>query len=75
MVYKVMDMFKVGNDTSVTIDGNGDGLHNKMEVFDENNVQHMILSVAMQSGANASSIRTQTTLLIKGEFNSKSIIA
>lgn len=75
MVYKVMDMFKVGNDTSVTIDGNGDGLHNKMEVFDENNVQHMILSVAMQSGANASSIRAQTTLLIKGEFNSKSIIA
>ena len=75
MVYKVMDMFKVGNDTSVTIDGNGDGLHNKMEVFDENNVQHMILSVAMQSGANASSIRTLTTLLIKGEFNSKSIIA
>lgn len=75
MKYKVLDTLKVGNNTSVTIEGKGENLRNHMLIFDTDNVAHMLLSVAMPGRIDAETIRQQTTLLIEGEFKSESVIA
>lgn len=67
MDYKVLDVFRIGNNTSVTIEGKGNGLKNNMRIKDSLGITHKLLSVAMISGDN----RDTTTLLIEGDFNSK----
>lgn len=67
MDYKVLDVFRIGNNTSVTIEGNGNGLKNNMHIKDSLGITHKLLSVAMISGGD----RDATTLLIEGNFDSK----
>ena len=71
MKYKVLDTLKIGDNTSVTIEGKGEELHNQMLIFDADNIAHMLLSVAMPAGQE--DIRNQTTLLVEGEFKSESV--
>lgn len=73
MKYKVLDALKIGDNTSVTIEGKGEELHNQMLIFDADNIAHMLLSVAMPAGQAAEDIRNQTTLLVEGEFKSESV--
>lgn len=73
MKYKVLDTLKIGDNTSVTIEGKGEELHNQMLIFDTDNIAHTLLSVAMPAGQDAASIGNQTTLLIEGEFKSESV--
>lgn len=74
MKYKVLDTLKVGNNTSVTIEGKGENLQNQMLIFDSDNVAHTLLSVAMTEGIDAENIGRQTTILVAGEFKSESVI-
>lgn len=71
--YKVLDAMKIGDNTSVTIEGKGEELHNQMLIFDTDNVAHTLLSVAMPAGQAAEDIGNQTILLIEGEFKSESV--
>ena len=71
MKYKVLDTLKIGDNTSVTIEGKGEELHNQMLIFDANNIAHMLLSVAMPAEQDTDDIGKQTTLLIEGEFKSE----
>ena len=71
MIYNVLDVFSIGNNTSVTIKGNGNGLKNNVMVTDENEKKFKLLSVAFMSGQ--SEINKTTTVLIEGKFNSKFI--
>lgn len=73
MMYKVLDTFDVGGDTSVTIDGNGEGLKNNMPVFDSSGAEYRLLSVATMSGHSPEEIGRTTTVLIKGKFKSDTI--
>lgn len=67
MEFKVKNVFRVGNNTSVTIEGNGDGLKNGMRA---NNGKFRILSVAM---VNTTDGLPETTLLVEGDFQEKTI--
>ena len=71
VIYNVLDIFPIGNNTSVTIKGNGNGLKNNVMVTDENEKNYKLLSVAFVSGQ--SEINKTTTILIEGKFNSKLI--
>lgn len=71
VIYNVLDIFPIGNNTSVTIKGNGNGLKNNVMVTDENEKKYKLLSVAFVSGQ--SKINKTTTILIEGKFNSKLI--
>lgn len=64
MKYIVTNTFKVGNNTSVTIKGNGAGLKNGIKFIGDDEKQYCILSVAMVNSQNLES----STLLIEGEF-------
>lgn len=66
---KVLDTFPVGNNTSVTISGDGADLENGKVLRGSDNKDYTILSVAMLSGVEASEIGKSTTLLIKGRCN------
>lgn len=70
MSYKVIDIFPVGGNTSVTIEGNGQGLKNNIFIKDSLGVTYKLLSVAMLSGG----IQETTTLMIEGKFDSEKII-
>ena len=74
MKYKVLDTLKIGDNTSVTIEGRGENLRNQMLVFDTDNMAHTLLSVAMPAGVDIDNNGKQTTLLIEGEFKSESVI-
>lgn len=73
MIYTVLDIFTIGNNTSVTVEGSGNGLKNNMIVTSAEGIQHELLSVAMVSGQPPSERRKTTTVLIKGKFNSETI--
>ena len=73
MVYNVLDVFPVGNNTSVTIKGNGNGLKNNIVITDENEKSYKLLSVALLSGQSEKQMDKETTVLIEGDFNSKII--
>lgn len=70
MKYKVLDTFPIGQNTSVTIQGNGDGLRNNMEIRDSSGIAHQLITVAMMSKGE----KNMTTLLIQGVFDSKDIV-
>ena len=70
MKYKVLGIFPIGQNTSVTIQGNGDGLSNNMEIRDSSGIAHQLITVAMMSKGE----KNTTILLIQGVFDSKEII-
>ncbi len=70
MNYKVIDTFPVGENTSVTIEGNGEGLKNNIVIRDSSGVTHQLITVAMVSSEE----KNVTTLLVQGVFESKEII-
>lgn len=69
-VYKVLNVFPVGKNTSVTIEGNGEKLKNNMTIKDLSGSTYRLLTVAMVSGGD----RDTTTLMIEGKFRSKSLV-
>lgn len=71
MTYKVLDIFPIGTNTSVTIEGNGEGLSNGIDIKDSNGKSHRLLTVAMISSEE----KNNTVLLIEGKFDSENIIA
>lgn len=73
MIYRVLDTLKVGDNTSVTIEGKGEELHNNMTIFDGDHIAYTLISVAVLSGEKAEYVGNQTILLIEGEFNSESV--
>lgn len=73
MNYKVLDVFPIGKNTSVTIEGNGEGLKNNMIIGDSAGVAHKLISVAMLAGRSAKEADETTTLLIEGKFDSEII--
>lgn len=73
MTYKVIDIFRIGDNTSVTIEGSGKGLRNHIIVTSAEGTKHELLSVAMVSGHPQSERRKTTTVLIKGFFCSDTI--
>lgn len=74
MTYKVLDTFLVGDNTSVTIGGNGDGLRNDILVTDSEGREYHLLSVAMVSGQQAPGVKEATTILLEGVFSSDAVI-
>lgn len=74
MMYNVISMLPVGQTTSVTIEGNGDGLKNNMRITDSKGVTYELMSVGMTSDRDARDTMKTTSILIKGKFNSESII-
>lgn len=71
MKYKVLDIFPIGMNTSVTIEGNGEGLSNGMDIKDSDEKLYHLITVAMISSEE----KNKTVVLIKGKFNSENIIA
>ena len=67
---KVMDMFVVGQNTSITIEGNGKNIKQGEKLVDEKGIEHKILSVAMVEHKNPKNIMKSTTLLVDGIWNS-----
>ena len=63
-MYKVIDVFRVGNKLSVTFDGSGNGLRNGCELTDHNNLAVKVESVAMPHPTTESSIFDSTTVLL-----------
>lgn len=73
MMYKVLDTFRVGRNTSVTVEGNGEEFKENMIVLDSDGNPHNLISVAMLAGISAERIGKTTTVLIEGEFSSDTI--
>lgn len=70
MTYKVLDRLRLGENTSITIEGKGENLHNQMMIFDSDNVAHVLISVGMPAGQEPDRIGDSTTILVEGDFNS-----
>ena len=70
MKYAVLDCVLIGDNTSVTIAGNGKGLKNGAAIRSSEGKIFKVISVAMYSGINSESDNT-TTLLVEGQFCSK----
>ena len=70
MTYKVLDRLRIGENTSITIEGKGENLHNKMMIFDSDNVAHVLISVGMPAAQESDKIGESTTILVEGDFNS-----
>ena len=70
MTYKVLDRLRLGENTSITIEGKGENLHNQMMIFDSDNVAHVLISVGMPAGEEPDRIGDSTTILVEGDFNS-----
>ena len=73
MRYKVLNTFKIGKSTSVTIQGDGNGLMNGMEVKDEFGRSHRVETIAMVECEKPENVAELTTLLIPGSFEGKEI--
>lgn len=70
MTYKVLDRLRIGENTSITIEGKGENLHNQMMIFDSDNVAHVLISVGMPAAQESDKIGESTTILVEGDFNS-----
>ena len=68
MKFDVLDCFLIGDNTSVTISGNGKGLKNGIAIKASEGKIFKVMSVAMYSGMNSQSFDT-TTLLVEGFFS------
>lgn len=74
MKYKMIDIFPIGRNTSVTIEGNGNGLCNGTRIADENGKEYHIFSVGMVHHDNPTDFNKSVTLLIENNFTGKDII-
>ena len=70
MTYKVLDRLRIGENTSITIEGKGESLHNQMMIFDSDNIAHVLISVGMSAGQETDKIGASTTILVEGDFDS-----
>lgn len=73
MVYKVLDVFAVGENTSVTVVGNGQGLKNDMTISTPNGEKYKLLAVGLTTGESTKVVNKSTTLLVQGEFTAMKI--
>lgn len=73
MVLRVVDTFPVGGDTSVTVEGDGAQLRNNMAVADSKGNAFELLSVCMTADKTGADKKNETTVLIKGRFNSATL--
>jgi hypothetical protein len=67
---KILDTFKIENNTSIFIDSNGFGIKTGDTIQDEYEVKYKVLSVGMN---NTHGDMNTTPLLIEGTFNSSKI--
>ena len=70
MTYRVLDRLRIGENTSITIEGKGENFHNQMMVFDSDNIAHRLISVGMPAGQDVDKIGVLTTMLVEGDFDS-----
>lgn len=63
-MYKVLDIFKVANMLSVTLEGNCGELKNGAKLVDENDKIYNVISVAMTRHDDPSDISSSTIVLI-----------
>lgn len=61
---KVLDVFKIGDMLSVTLEGNCENIKNGTSLADEKGILHNVLSVAMTRNNNPQDIAKSTTILI-----------
>ncbi len=61
---KVLDVFKIGDRLSVTLEGICDEIRNGTKLIDEKGILHNVLSVAMTSNNNPNDFSKSTTILI-----------
>lgn len=73
-MYKVLNTFAVGNNTSVTIEGNGEGLRNDMWVTGSDGKPYKLLSVAMPLDVSSYTIGKTTTVFVEGDFRAEALI-
>lgn len=62
---KVLDVFKIGDMISVTLEGKGEMIKNGSKLVDEKNNVYEVVSVAMTEHDNPADISKTTTVLIK----------
>lgn len=65
-MYKVIDVFQLGNMLSVTVSGNGEGIKNGTRLVDGKGQLITVQSVAMTKNLNPGDISQCTTLLVTG---------
>lgn len=63
-MYNVLDVFKVADMLSVTLEGKCDKLFNGSKLADDNNKIYNVVSVAMPEYKNPSDISKSTTILV-----------
>lgn len=73
MSYKIIDKLPINNNTIVSIEGNGNGLKNGIDVVNELGKRFKILSVGMIRMVNAEDIGKITSLMIEGTFEGETI--
>ena len=66
---KINEVFAVGDDTLIIIEGNGQNINNGEYLIDVKGVKHEILSVTMVHHKNPGDIMKSTTLLVEGKWN------
>lgn len=64
-MFKVLNVFKVGNMLSVTLDGKCEMLKNGIRLYDKNGRTYEVVSVAMTRYKDPSDIAKITTVLLK----------
>lgn len=72
-MYKVLNTFAVGRNTSVTIEGKGEELRNDMRVMGSDGKSYNLISVAVLSAVTSNEIGKTTTVLIEGEFRADAL--
>lgn len=70
MRHRVLDTLPVEENTSVTIEGRGEGLKSGITVFGADGAGHRLISVALMCGLAPEEIGKATTVLAEGEFKS-----
>lgn len=73
-MYKVLNTFAVGNNTSVTIEGDDEGLRNDMRVTGSDGKSYNLISVSMPLDVSSDAIGKTTTVLIEGDFRAEALI-
>ncbi|MCD8180734.1 MAG: hypothetical protein LUF26_04560 [Firmicutes bacterium] len=63
-MFKVIDVFKIGENVSVTFEGKCEDIKNGSRLIDENGNMYNIISVAMANYDNPLDISKSTTVLI-----------
>ena len=71
MVYKVLSALEVGENTALTIDGNGQGLKNGITISTPEGKDFELLSVGMAAGDQTKGLNNVTSILVGGKFTSK----